>query len=61
MKRIKGYFYLNTGYVNGQKREEFDFVVDENLPEATLRELLLDGFNDFLNTLDTGWIIESIE
>lgn len=54
MKTIKGYFYINTGYVNSTKKEEFEIEIEEG---DDIDDILQDHFNDFLGNVDMGWII----
>ena len=53
MKTIKGYFYINTGYVNSTKKE-FEIEIEER---DDIDDILQDHFNDFLGNVDMGWII----
>jgi phosphoribosylformylglycinamidine (FGAM) synthase PurS component len=55
MKTLKGYFYINSGYVNATKKEEFEVEIHDGNSEESI---LQDMFNDFLGNTDMGWVIE---
>ena len=55
MKTLKGYFYVSTGYVGSERKEDFEIEVhDDNSGELILEEM----FDDFMANIDKGWVIE---
>lgn len=61
MRIIKGYNYVNSGYIGATKKEEFEIHFEEDDTEEIIESCLQDNFNDFLGNLDMGWIIENDE
>ena len=57
-KIIKGYFYINPGYVNSTKREDFQLTFCDYDTDEHIESVLEDCFNDFLANVDMGWIID---
>lgn len=57
MKIIRGYFYINPGYVNSTKRENFELEFNDWDTEPIIEAVLEDYFNDFLANVDMGWVI----
>lgn len=57
-KIIKGYFYVDPGYVNSVRKEDFEIEFDETDSEEIIEKVLQDHFNDFLTNIDMGWVIE---
>lgn len=58
---IKGHFYINPGYINSTKKEEFEIEFEDDDPENIVEAVLEDNFNDFLGNTDMGWVIENDE
>jgi len=59
MRKIEGYFYINSGYVNSTKSQEFEYEFDDSDPEEIIEAVLEDGFNDFMSNVDSGWVIKN--
>jgi len=55
MKTLKGYFYINTGYIGSQREESFNITVDDSVSGDSILEEM---FDNFMYNIDKGWIIE---
>jgi len=60
-KIVRGYFYINTGYSNCSKTENFEVIFDDNDTEEIIQDALDNHFNDFLGNMDMGWVINEEE
>lgn len=56
-KIIRGYFYVNPGYVGAIKKEDFEIEFDNDDPEDIIDAVLQGHFDDFLANTDMGWVI----
>jgi len=58
-KTIKGYFYINPGYVGCTKKENFEIEFDNDDSEQIIEAVLQSHFDDFLANIDMGWTINN--
>lgn len=62
MKKVKGYFYVDLGYVGCRVDEEFEIEFEDTATEEEIDNKLENYYNDFQsNRVNGGWIIKQIE
>ena len=57
MRIIKGQFYIDPGYVNSTKKEDFEIEFEDDDSYEYIERILEEHFNDFLINIDKGWVI----